>query len=99
MIELFKLNYIVLISFCKDNAKNQKILSENMKLFLNSLDIELGQIGLLKEICRNNRYVIENFGSDLVDWLTEKSENVGRHTNFLEPLIVTQQHNNCKELI
>lgn len=86
--DLFESAFKCLALFCKENESNQKLLSERMKLFLTNLDLEIGQIELVCEICRDNKYICETYGNYIIDCVLEAIENNGRRAIYLEPLIV-----------
>ena len=92
MKRIFETAYECLTLFCKNNEANQKVLSEKLKLFLQNLDYELGQINLICEICRDNRYVCENYCEMILTGIFEKIENNGRQAAYLEPLTVSLQN-------
>lgn len=88
LAQLFETAYECLTYFCKENEANQLTLSEKMKLFLSNLDYDLGQIQLICEICKDNRYVCENYGELILTTVLETIEKHGRRAVYLEPLMV-----------
>lgn len=92
LIELFAVAHACLICFCHNNPDNQMLLSSNMKLFLSNLNIEIGQITLICEICKDNKEVCENFADLIITSLLEVITKYGHKASFLEPLTALQKH-------
>ncbi len=86
--QLFETAYECLYYFCKENEANQLLLSEKMKLFVSNLDYDIGQIPLICEICKDNKYVCENFGELVLTSVLETIQKNGRRAIYLEPLMV-----------
>jgi len=89
LLQMFKLAHQALTNFCSGNELNQKILHLHLKLFLSNLDIDIGQIPLICEICRDNRYISEASGETIINSLIDAIVTHGRKSSFLDPIIVT----------
>ena len=88
LLEMFTLSHSSLASFCVDNPTNQKLLSADFNLFLSNLNIDMGQIPLICEICRDNKFICESFGDVIIDGIMKAIVQYGRKASFLDPLAV-----------
>lgn len=86
--QIFETAYDCLTLFCKKNETNQRLLCDKLKLFLMNLDYELGQIPLICEMCKDNKFVCEAYGEQILNCIVELVEKKGRKPHYLDPLIV-----------
>ena len=88
--QIFENAYECLTLFCKNNETNQRLLCEKLKLFLLNIDFDLGQIGLICEICKDNKFVCETYGRQIIDSIMDVIVKNGRKACYLEPLYVSK---------
>ena len=88
LFKMFQLIHSCLICFVMNNEANQDILSQHLRLFLSNLELDLGQISLVCEICRDNKLICETFADVIMTHLTDAIVSYGHKIAFLEPLIV-----------
>jgi RIH domain. len=86
--ELFTLAHSALVNFCTENNTNQILLQQYLKLFLANLDVDLGQITLICEICKDNKNIVENSGEMITNFLIDSIIKHGRKSQFLAPIFV-----------
>jgi len=88
LIETFQLAHSCLLYFCTHNEINQKILAQHLPLLLSNLDIDIGQIPLICEIIKDNKTICETHFETIMGPLVHMITKYGRHSSFLEPVIV-----------
>ena len=87
---LFKLCFSFLQKFVADNSLNQKRLYKNLHIFLQHLNIQLGQIQLVCEIFKNNLNLIGKVDEEFLLVFRNLITKYGRKPLFLEFLKVIQ---------
>ena len=80
---LFSLCFSFLQKFVKDNNKNQRRLYKKLNIFLQNLNLQLGQIPLICEIFKNNLKLIEKIDENLLNIFKNLIIKHGRRPLFL----------------
>ena len=89
LMDLFRLAHSCLLFFCIGNPENQDLLAESLPLFLANFDLDIGQIPLIIEICRDNKLICEANVDTIISALSSAITTCGRNTAFLELFIVS----------
>ena len=93
LTKLFDLCFSFLTNFVKNNPQNQKRLYKSLHIFLQHLNIPLGQMELICEIFRDNRSLIEKIDEKFLGIFKTSIFRYGRRAMFLEILKTIQTVN------
>lgn len=90
LTELFELCFSFLEKFTTGNPQNQKRLYKSLHIFMQNLNIDLGQISLICQIFKNNLKLIEKVDQEFLIVFKNLIVKYGRRPLFLKFLMAIQ---------
>lgn len=92
-IKFFKYCFLFLMKFCHKNETNQEILSKSISVFIQEQDKDMGQVGLLVEIFRDNSNLCKREADQITDDFIKWILNMGRQCGFIDLFLITMKCN------
>jgi len=93
-VNFFKYCFLFLMKFCHKNETNQELLSKSISVFIQEQDFDVGQVGLLVEIYRDNSNLCKRNADQITDDFIKWILNMGRQSGFLDLFLITMKCNN-----
>lgn len=84
--------YQCLSEFCKLNEVNQKLLFEEMQLFLDEIEIDFGQMDLISNIFQDNKVLCQHVSEQLLEQIITYIKIYGRQERFLRIFLIIQKY-------